>query len=383
MNPNDDLVVRLPDLVPLGRRELVRLARSYRTSVLADMANRTEPRKLAALHRELSAVEEYFGGAPVRLAGRSAALRILAGAREQLEDRLAAARNGELVALTTALVPVRPTALASPAAMPADPLAAHLDRLRYCRQSLTEAFVRDVTERFGPAALPARPIDPCRTEDLVRAAAAGVRFGTVYADPPWQYENRASRGAAEDHYPTLSADEIASLPVGPLAAEDSHLHLWTTNAFLADAMRVMDAWGFTFKSVFVWAKPQLGMGNYWRVSHEFLLLGTRGRGRFRDRGQPSWRVFGRTRHSAKPAAVRRLVEKVSPGPYLELFARTSARGWVAWGNEIGREEFDTALDSTRVVASGTRGVAPAGRNSPAPRPGPTPQVKTLELPPSN
>lgn len=350
MNPNDDLVVRLPDLVPLSRRELVRLARSYRKSVLTDMAKRTKPGELAALHRECSAVEEYIGGAPVSLASRSAALRILAGVREQLEERLAVARNGELVAPTTALVPAQPTTFASSAVVPTDPLAAHLDRLRYCQQSLTRAFIRDVTGQLGPDVLPTRPVDPCRTEDLVRAAATGVRFGTVYADPPWQYENRASRGAAEDHYPTLSVDEIAALPVGPLAAEDSHLHLWTTNAFLADAMRVMDAWGFAFKSVFVWAKPQLGMGNYWRVSHEFLLLGTRGRGRFRDRGQPSWRMFGRTRHSAKPAAVRRLVEKVSPGPYLELFARTAARGWVAWGNEIGREEFDESVTAVRPTA---------------------------------
>jgi N6-adenosine-specific RNA methylase IME4 len=161
----------------------------------------------------------------------------------------------------------------------------------------------------------------------------------------------------------MPAGEIAALPVGPLAADDCHLHLWTTNAFLADGLKVMNAWGFTFKSVFVWAKPQLGMGNYWRVSHEFLLLGTRGRCRFRDRGQPSWRVFGRTRHSAKPAAVRRLVEAVSPGPYLELFGRSPAPGWAVWGNEVGSEEFDAAVAAARGVvkrldagpASGQRG----------------------------
>lgn len=354
MVPNDDeLVVRLPDLIALGRRELVRLAKSYRKSVLGAMAGLTEPRDLAALHRELLAVEDYFGGGPVNSAGRSAALRVLAGARERLEERLSDARNGAPTT-TTALVPVRrpesPSRTLVPAAGPAaEPFAAHLDRLRYSREALTKAFVRDVTARPTTKAAPAQPVDPCRPDDLERAAAAGARFGTVYADPPWRYENRASRGAAEDHYPTMSVDEIAALPVGPLAAADSHLHLWTTNAFLADAMRVMAAWGFAFKSVFVWAKPQLGMGNYWRVSHEFLLLGTRGRGRFRDRGQPSWRMFGRARHSAKPAAVRRLIERVSPGPYLELFARTPARGWVAWGNEIDRTTFDEALGAARTL----------------------------------
>jgi N6-adenosine-specific RNA methylase IME4 len=317
-----------------------------------------DPRDLLYLHREVVAIEDYFGAAPAGRSDREKALRLLAGGRDYLEEYMAAARNGEAVARIPLVPrPVTPVQLGE-GLSPDDPLAAHLDRTRYCQDMLIQAFVQEVLARPAVAALPPPPAGPCRTEDLARAAASGARFGTVYADPPWRYENQSSRGAAENHYATMPVEDIMALPVGALAAADAHLHLWTTNGFLQDALRVMAAWGFAFKSVFVWVKPQIGMGNYWRVSHEFLLLGTRGRGCFKDRGQPSWRVFGRTRHSAKPEAVRRLVEKVSPGPYLELFGRSPAPGWVVWGNEIGRDAFEASLgavqNSTGLLQRGGR-----------------------------
>jgi N6-adenosine-specific RNA methylase IME4 len=86
----------------------------------------------------------------------------------------------------------------------------------------------------------------------------------------------------------------------------------------------------------------MGIGNYWRVSHEFLLLGIRGSLRFQDKGEMSWRQMDRSKHSKKPYEVRKLIEKVSPGPRLELFARVVAPGWVAWGNEIERNLFNGA-----------------------------------------
>jgi N6-adenosine-specific RNA methylase IME4 len=119
----------------------------------------------------------------------------------------------------------------------------------------------------------------------------------------------------------MSLDEIRAEPVGALVATDAHLHMWTTNAFLREAFDVVDAWGFEFKSCLVWIKSELGMGNYWRVSHEFLLLGVRGSLVFRDRTLPSWIQASRTSHSRKPAIVRALIERVSPGPYLELYGR--------------------------------------------------------------
>jgi N6-adenosine-specific RNA methylase IME4 len=144
----------------------------------------------------------------------------------------------------------------------------------------------------------------------------------------------------------MSVEDICALPVSKLAHENSHLHLWTTNAFLQEAFQVMAAWGFEYKSCFVWVKPQMGIGNYWRVSHEFMLFGIRGKAPFTNRGLMSWGKFDRTKHSAKPQDVRRMIESASPGPYLELFGREVQEDWTVWGNQISRTMFD---DSKEIV----------------------------------
>jgi N6-adenosine-specific RNA methylase IME4 len=180
----------------------------------------------------------------------------------------------------------------------------------------------------------------CTTEDLNSLILAGRTFGTIYADPPWQYGNQGTRAATDNHYGTMPVEEIARLPVAKLAADQCHLHLWTTNGFLREALGLLDAWGFEFKSTFVWVKPQLGIGNYWRCSHEILLLGVRGGLTFPPTNIKSWLEHDRTRHSAKPEAVRSLIEQVSPPPFLELFGRHVIDGWTVWGNEIDRTLFD-------------------------------------------
>jgi N6-adenosine-specific RNA methylase IME4 len=173
----------------------------------------------------------------------------------------------------------------------------------------------------------------------------GKTFGCIYADPPWAYSNKATRasvgGKSKSAYKsTMTVDEICAEPVADLAADESHLHLWTTNAFLFEAKRVMEAWGFEYKSCFIWVKSQMGIGHYWRVSHEFMLLGVRGGLRFRDRGLKSWLECPRKAHSAKPAEVRRIVEKASPGPYLELYGREKPDDkWTVYGNEIQESLF--------------------------------------------
>jgi N6-adenosine-specific RNA methylase IME4 len=187
--------------------------------------------------------------------------------------------------------------------------------------------------------LPA-PERGCTLGDLQALAASGSRFGTVYADPPWPYGNQATRASTGRHYRTMAVEDIAALPVRPLTAEDAHLHLWTTNAFLFECPRILEAWGFVYKSMFVWCKPQMGIGNYWRVSHEFLVLGVRGKPTFRDRSLRSWAMLGRDKHSSKPEQVRLMIEKASPPPYLELFGRRAAQGWTVWGDEIERDLFN-------------------------------------------
>lgn len=182
---------------------------------------------------------------------------------------------------------------------------------------------------------------PGIVRDLNLLVASGVKYPTIYADPPWPYTNTAARGAAENHYRTLSLAQICGEPVRALAADAAHLHLWTTNAFLSEAFDVIRAWGFRYKSCLVWIKPQLGMGNYWRVSHEFLLLGVRGGLRFRDHRSRSWLTAHRTEHSRKPFAFRALIERVSPGPYLEMYGREEQPncGWTVYGNQVERRLF--------------------------------------------
>lgn len=177
--------------------------------------------------------------------------------------------------------------------------------------------------------------DTCKVADLHALVERGLRFGTIYADPPWLYDNQGTRAATGNHYGGMTVEELCELPIRELAAEASHLHLWTTNAFLFDCPRIFDAWGFEFRSSFVWCKSEMGIGNYWRNSHEILLTAIRGDAkRFNDHSLMSWLETGRGRHSAKPEQVRHFIERASPGPYLEMFGRSPADKWTVWGNQI-------------------------------------------------
>ena len=177
--------------------------------------------------------------------------------------------------------------------------------------------------------------------DLVQLSESGKKYATIYADPPWPYSNTSSRAAAENHYRTMTLDAIRNEPVKSVAAENSHLHLWSTNAFLREAFDVMHDWGFKYKSCLIWVKPQLGMGNYWRVSHEYLLFGIRGDLPFRSNRVRNWQSARRTAHSRKPFLFRGLIEQVSPGPYLELYGREEVpdSDWTVYGNQVERRLF--------------------------------------------
>lgn len=189
-------------------------------------------------------------------------------------------------------------------------------------------------------------------EDCVTSLQAlidkGIKFATIYADPPWPYNNQATRSATGNFYNTLTIDQICAEPVPRLAADDAHLHLWTTNAFLGDAItKVIPAWGFTFKSVRVWCKPQLGIGNYWRVCQEYCLFGVRGTLPMSDAhmAMHGWVIADRERHSRKPDVFRRDIELVSPGPRLEMYGREAHDGWAVYGNQIVGLDMFRATDN--------------------------------------
>lgn len=161
-------------------------------------------------------------------------------------------------------------------------------------------------------------------------------FELLYADPPWQLGNPNSPAAPENHYPTMPLDEIAEMTIP--AADNALLFLWAVNCLLPEALQVMDAWGFEYRTNLVWVKQSIGTGRWARNQHELLLLGRRGNYPAPDPHTLCSSVIkaDRRHHSAKPEVVYELIERMYPhASKVELFARGKPRpGWVFWGNEV-------------------------------------------------
>jgi len=179
-----------------------------------------------------------------------------------------------------------------------------------------------------------------------------TRYRTIVADPPWPYAGRmrgtlkaratdtAPMKAAPLPYGTMEIDEIAALPVEDLAADNAHLYLWTTQKFLPSAFSVLDGWGFRHAATLVWSKPPKGVVGTYVCSAEFCLFARRGSLAHKQRHIGTVFEWSRSAHSAKPEAFLDVVEQVSPGPYLELFARRARFGWDYWGDEsLGTAEM--------------------------------------------
>jgi N6-adenosine-specific RNA methylase IME4 len=175
-----------------------------------------------------------------------------------------------------------------------------------------------------------------------------MKYGTIVADPPWRYQkqNGMAVNTAEAHYDTMTTEDIAGLPIAELAEDDAHLYLWVTNAILLrqregiagheDAAGIARAWGFEPKSLLTWVKSEngAGMGWFFRGDTEHVLFAVKGKAPIPPERRVS-NVFRGSRgaHSAKPDSFLDLVEQVSPGPYLELFARSARFGWDYWGDQ--------------------------------------------------
>jgi N6-adenosine-specific RNA methylase IME4/DNA-binding CsgD family transcriptional regulator len=177
-----------------------------------------------------------------------------------------------------------------------------------------------------------------RVNDIELSAAQLGCYPLIYADPPWRYEHVLTENRAiENHYPTMSLDDICALPVSELAHKDAVLFLWATSPKLAEAMRVVEAWGFTYRTCMVWVKDKIGMGRYARQQHELLLIAARGALPVPEPGDrvPSVVYADRTQHSAKPTEFYEIIEAMYPeyANRIELFSRAPREGWAGWGNQ--------------------------------------------------
>ena len=184
------------------------------------------------------------------------------------------------------------------------------------------------------------------TQDLLRRVGK-KKFHTVLADPPWQFQNRTGKMAPEhkrlNRYGTMTPDDIKALPVHDIVEEPAHCYLWVPNALLPEGLEVLKAWGFQYKSNLVWHKVRKdggpdgrGVGFYFRNTTELILFGVRGKdARTLAPGRRQVNIIRtmKREHSRKPDEAYDIIEACSPGPFLELFARGSRKGWTTWGNQ--------------------------------------------------
>lgn len=175
----------------------------------------------------------------------------------------------------------------------------------------------------------------------------GKKYKTIYADPPWQFQNRTGKVAPEhkrlNRYATMQLDEIKQLPVADVADDKAHLYLWVPNALLPEGLEVMKAWGFEYKTNIIWEKTRKdgmpdgrGVGFYFRNVTEILLFGIKGdKNRTLDAGRSQVNLIRamKREHSRKPDEFIPLIENCSSAPFLELFARGNRPGWDMWGNQ--------------------------------------------------
>lgn len=168
------------------------------------------------------------------------------------------------------------------------------------------------------------------------ASLAQAKYATIVIDPPWDWGDEGDQdqlGRARPDYSTMTIEQLEKLDVGGLADDDCHIYLWITNRSLPKGFRLLEAWGFRYITAITWVKPHFGMGNYFRGQTEHVLFGVKGSQplKRKDAGTVFNADRGPAGHSSKPPAFLDLVESCSPGPFLEMFSRSSRPGWVAWG----------------------------------------------------
>lgn len=210
-------------------------------------------------------------------------------------------------------------------------------------------------------------------EETVRSLRVFIkdrRYNTIYADPPWQFQNRTGKVAPEHkrltRYETMTIDEIKRLPIDELAGEKAHLYLWCPNALLPDGLAVMDAWGFDYKGNIIWEKVRKdgqpdgrGVGFYFRNVTEIVLFGIKkksapNRTLAPARSQVNLIRTMKREHSRKPDEMISIIEACSSEPRIELFARGEREGWDMWGNQANADyepNWPTYANHTKKAAT--------------------------------
>lgn len=168
------------------------------------------------------------------------------------------------------------------------------------------------------------------------------KYQIIYADPPWRYKESWGNGSNEHSYPTMSVEDICALLVSEIADTESHLYLWVTNPFLAEGLKVCEAWGFEYKTLLTWVKlyphggKEMGMGYYFRGCTEHIIFGVKGKKKTLNKTTRNlFEEVNSRRHSEKPESFKKMIVECSGDvPRIELFARQKTEGWDVWGNEV-------------------------------------------------
>ena len=205
------------------------------------------------------------------------------------------------------------------ASVPEDDFEEHIAKTKADKKELTSASVYRLAKKPEKRKIPL-PVG---------------KYEVIYADPPWEYRNTGFAMSAVKQYPTMSIASLCEMKIKELSNENSILFLWATNPLLKEAIQLMEAWGFEYKTNFVWTKSNHTAGFYIYGQHELLLIGVRGS------MLPSGEKFksiiqGENRkHSKKPEIVYEIIEKMYPNTKrIELFARNKRENWESWGNEV-------------------------------------------------
>ena len=304
-----------------------------RQQVAGKTAGRGRPKAASQTAAELSDARRATDEAAHAFHAGERAVESMAAVQRRAPDVFAAAKAGHIAAVTDAvrIARLEPEARAevltaiSCGAEPRQAIADHVRGERIERIAQISAGNAPVTGALG-------------------------RFPVIYADPPWRYEHvKTESRAIENQYPTMDLDAICALPVRDIATDDAALFVWATSPMLAEAMRVIDAWGFTYRTSMAWVKDKLGMGYFARQRHELLLIAARGALPVPLPANRPDSVIEQPlgAHSAKPAIFAELIERMYPEhKRIELFCRAPRPGWAVWGNQASGEGSCTLEEVT-------------------------------------